>query len=83
MPISSLKLVTPGKERSAWPRRPSGSTTSAPALVPVAAVGVALLLTGAAIMRLRRTWAWAGAAFYAAVAVFVAVGRSGPEPFTG
>jgi hypothetical protein len=57
----------------------------APILVPVAATGAALLFAGAITMRLRRGER-ATAAFevvYLAMAVFVAWGRFGPEPFTG
>ncbi|BCB87768.1 DoxX family protein [Phytohabitans suffuscus] len=57
----------------------------APVLVPVTAVCVALLFTGAAIMRLRRGERATIAAdlVYLALAVFLAWGRFGPEPFTG
>ncbi|MBF6455236.1 DoxX family protein [Nocardia cyriacigeorgica] len=55
----------------------------APILVPVAATGTALLFAGAIIVRIRRgLWATAVAeVFYLAMAVFVAVGRFGLEPF--
>lgn len=57
----------------------------APVLVPVTATCVALLFVGAAIMRLRRgeTVTVVGDLIYLALAVFVAWGRLGPEPFTG
>jgi hypothetical protein len=55
----------------------------APVLVPVAAVGAALLMVGAMITHLRRHEP-AGVilnVIYLAMAVFVAWGRFGPEPF--
>ena len=57
----------------------------APVLVPVTATCVALLFTGAVIMRLRRGEKVTIVAdlVYLAMAVFVAWGRCGPEPFTG
>jgi hypothetical protein len=57
----------------------------APVLVPVTASCVALLFTGAVIMRLRRgeKATIAGDLIYLGMAVFVAWGRFGPEPFTG
>lgn len=57
----------------------------APVLVPVTATCVAALFVGAAIMRLRRgeRLTIVGDLVYLAVAVFVAWGRFGPEPFTG
>ena len=57
----------------------------APSLVPVAATGVALLFTGAVIMRLRRgeRMTILPDLLYLALAVFVAVGRFGLEPFHG
>lgn len=57
----------------------------APVLVPVTAVCVALLFTGAVIMRLRRGERATIAAdlVYLALAVFLAWGRFGPESFTG
>jgi DoxX-like family len=57
----------------------------APVLVPVTAVCVALLFTGAVIMRLRRgeKATIVGDLVYLALAVFVAWGRLGPESFTG
>jgi uncharacterized membrane protein len=56
----------------------------APVLVPVAAVGVVLLMIGAAIVRLRHgsPMAILGDATYLALAAFVAWGRFGPEPFS-
>lgn len=57
----------------------------APVLVPVTATCVALLFTGAATMRLRRgeKATVVGDLVYLAMAIFVAWGRFGPEPFTG
>ena len=57
----------------------------APVLVPVTAGCVALLFTGAATMRLRRgeRATIVPDLVYLALAVFVAWGRFGPEPFTG
>jgi DoxX-like family len=57
----------------------------APVMVPVTAVCVALLFTGAVIMRLRRGEKATVAAdvVYLAMAIFVAWGRFGPESFTG
>ncbi|MFE6484901.1 DoxX family protein [Streptomyces sp. NPDC088747] len=56
----------------------------APVLVPVAAVGVALLMTGAALTRYRlRDKLIVVDLLYLALAVFVAWGRFGPESFTG
>jgi hypothetical protein len=57
----------------------------APVLVPVTATCVALLFTGAVIMRLRRgeKATIVPDLVYLAMAVFVAWGRFGPEPFTG
>jgi len=56
-----------------------------PVLVAVTATGVALLFTGAVIMRLRRgeRATIVPDLSYLAMAVFVAWGRFGPEPFTG
>lgn len=56
----------------------------APFLVPVTASCVALLFLGATIMRLRRGERGTIVAdlIYLAMAVFVAWGRFGPEPFT-
>jgi len=57
----------------------------APIMVPVTAVCVALLFTGAVIMRLRRGEKWTAVPdlVYLALAVFLAWGRFGPAPFTG
>jgi len=57
----------------------------APVLVPVTATCVALLFTGAAIMRFRRgeRATVVPDLVYLALAVFVAWGRFGPESFTG
>jgi hypothetical protein len=57
----------------------------APVMVPVTAVAVALLFTGAAIMRLRRgeKATVVPDVVYLAMAIFVAWGRFGPESFTG
>jgi DoxX-like family len=57
----------------------------APVLVPVTATCVALLFVGAVIMRRRRgeKLTIVGDLVYLAMAVFVAWGRFGPEPFTG
>jgi hypothetical protein len=57
----------------------------APVLVPVTATCVALLFTGAVIMRLRRgeKVTIVGDLVLLAMAVFVAWGRFGPESFTG
>ena len=57
----------------------------APVLVPLTAVGVALLFTGAVTMRLRRgeRGTIVPDLFYLAMAVFVAWGRLGPESLTG
>ncbi|MEZ0069977.1 putative membrane protein YphA (DoxX/SURF4 family) [Streptacidiphilus sp. MAP12-20] len=56
----------------------------APVLVPLAAVGAALLMAGAVITRLRRHEAAVVVDLvYLALAVFVAWGRFGPESFTG
>jgi hypothetical protein len=57
----------------------------APVLVPIAAVGVAALMVGAVIVRLRHgsRLAILGDLTYLALAGFVAWGRFGPEPFTG
>lgn len=56
----------------------------APVLVPVTATCVALLFTGAMIMRLRRgeKLTIVPDLIYLAMAVFVAWGRFGPESFT-
>ncbi|CAL9502954.1 hypothetical protein SUDANB121_03491 [Nocardiopsis dassonvillei] len=57
----------------------------APVLVPLAASGLALIMVGAVIVRVRRgeTKAALGDGVYLALAAFVAVGRSVLEPFTG
>ncbi|WP_344404738.1 DoxX family protein [Dactylosporangium fulvum] len=57
----------------------------APVLVPLAAVGLVLLMIGAIVTHLRRHEAkpiLANVA-YLALAVFVAWGRFGPHSFTG
>ncbi len=56
-----------------------------PVLVPLAAVGLALIMVGAVITRLRRHEATAMVAdlAYLALAGFVAWGRFGPESFPG
>jgi uncharacterized membrane protein len=56
----------------------------APVLVPVAAVGVVLLMIGAAIVRVRygSPKAIPGDVAYLALAAFVAWGRFGPESFS-
>ena len=57
----------------------------APVLVPLAAVGLVLLMAGAAIVHLRRHEFKVIAAnlAYLALAGFVTWGRFGPESFTG
>ncbi|MDG4858256.1 DoxX family protein [Streptomyces sp. T-3] len=57
----------------------------APVLVPVAAVGLALIMAGAAFTTFRRREALHAVlnVTYLALAVFVAWGRFGPESFTG
>jgi hypothetical protein len=57
----------------------------APVLVPLAALGLVLLMVGAVITRLRRHEAKFMVAdlVYLALAGFVAWGRFGPESFTG
>ena len=57
----------------------------APVMVPVTAVCVALLFTGAVVLRLRRgeRLTVVPDLIYLALAVFLAWGRFGPEPFTG
>jgi hypothetical protein len=57
----------------------------APVLVPLAAVGLALLMIGAFIVHLRRheTQAIVVPLALLALAVFVAWGRFGPQSFTG
>lgn len=57
----------------------------APVLVPAAALGLALVMTGAAIVEFRRH-EFKHALLdltYLALAAFVAVGRFGPQSFTG
>ena len=56
----------------------------APILVPVAAVGVVLLMAGAVVVRLRHgsQKAIVGDLAYLALAGFVAWGRFGPESFS-
>jgi hypothetical protein len=57
----------------------------APVLVPLAALGLALIMAGAAITRLRRGEVrfMVGNLVLLALACFVAWGRFGPESFTG
>ncbi|MEV4179614.1 DoxX family protein [Nonomuraea sp. NPDC049709] len=57
----------------------------APVLVPLAASGLTLLMTGAVIMRIRRgeTKAALVDGSYLALAAFMAIGRFTLEPFTG
>ena len=57
----------------------------APVLVPLAAVGLVLIMVGAVITRLRRHEAKVMVAdlAYLGLAGFVAWGRFGPESFTG
>ncbi|MFH7596913.1 DoxX family protein [Streptomyces racemochromogenes] len=57
----------------------------APVLVPLAAVGLLLLMLGAAVVRLRRheTKLVVVDLVYAALAAFVAWGGFGPESFIG
>jgi hypothetical protein len=57
----------------------------APVLVPLAAVGLVLLMVGATITRLRRheTKPMVADLVYLALAGFVAWGRLGPESFIG
>jgi hypothetical protein len=57
----------------------------APVLVPLAATGAALLFAGAVITRLRRGEKLTIVVdlVYLALAVFVAWGRFGPQPFHG
>lgn len=56
-----------------------------PVLVPLAAIGLALVMVGAIFTHLRRGEAKsiAGNVVYLALAVFVAWGRFGLQPFTG
>jgi uncharacterized membrane protein len=55
----------------------------APVLVPVAALGLVVIMTGAAVVRLRRHEykLMAVDLVYLALAAFVAWGRLGPSPF--
>lgn len=57
----------------------------APILVPLAACGLALIMTGAVVMRIRRgeTKPVLADAGYLALTAFVAIGRFALEPFTG
>lgn len=57
----------------------------APALVPVAATGLGLIMVGAAVVRIRRREYTLVVLdlVYLALFVFVAWGRFGPESFTG
>lgn len=57
----------------------------APVLVPLAALGLALIMIGATITRLRRRefTFMAVDLIYLALVTFVAWGRFGPESFTG
>lgn len=57
----------------------------APVLVPLAALGLVLVMVGAMVVHLRRDEARALAPnlAYLALATFVAWGRFGPESFTG
>ena len=57
----------------------------APVLVPLAALGLVMLMVGAVITRIRRHEAkfMVGDLVYLALAGFVAWGRFGPESFTG
>jgi hypothetical protein len=57
----------------------------APVLVPLAAVGLGLLMVGAAIVHLRRHQVVPAVlnVTFLAIAAFVAWGRFGPESFTG
>lgn len=54
-----------------------------PVLVPIAAVGLTTIMTGAVIIRIRRreTKMMLLNVFYLALAAFVALGRFGPESF--
>lgn len=56
----------------------------APVLVPLAALGLVIVMTGAAITRFRRREVKLMALdlVYLVLAAFVAWGRLGPEPFT-
>jgi hypothetical protein len=56
----------------------------APVLVPLAALGLVVIMTGAVSVRIRRneTKLMAADLVYLALAAFVAFGRFGPESFT-
>lgn len=60
-------------------------TGIAPVLVPLAALGLVMIMVGAVFTRLRRheTLFMAGDLVYLTLAAFVAWGRFGPESFTG
>ena len=61
---------------------PPAALGIAPILVPLAAIGVALLMIGAITMRLRRGERNVAAdLIYLVLAVFLAWGRLGPAPF--
>ena len=62
-----------------------GAMSIAPVLVPLAAVGLVLLMAGATITRIRRheTKPMVADLVYLALAGFVAWGRLGPESFIG
>ncbi|MFG1619730.1 DoxX family protein [Nonomuraea wenchangensis] len=68
-------------------RRPptdrAAGTGIAPILVPLAATGLATIMVGAVILRIRRHEAKAMLLdlFYLVPIVFVAIGRFGPESF--
>jgi len=57
----------------------------APTLVPLAALGLAMVMVGAVVVRVRRHELTPMIAdlTYLALVAFVAWGRLGPEPFTG
>lgn len=57
----------------------------APVLVPLSALGLVVLMTGAVVTRIRRREFAFGLLdlTYLALAAFVAIGRFGPESFTG
>lgn len=56
-----------------------------PVLVPLAALGLTLLMAGAVILRIRRREPKVALldGFYLALTAFVAIGRFAIEPFTG
>ncbi len=62
-----------------------GALDIAPVLVPLAALGLVMLMVGAVITRIRRHEAkfMVGNLALLAMAGFVAWGRFGPESFTG